>query len=293
MAYITKSNSQRILRKINLAEISDIEGVVYKKPIYFLSKFETKYLLLMQSLLKDPEKFAIEVYKPIINKDTFQFVFESEQPPAYHTNLKCEKLSAGFKNFEIPFEIKERAKEKGGEELEKMQVQKFRDWFKKHFDLFQHDSVGFLNRLDIDWNVQRRLNEIEKDNSGIEDIENYNLADLEREIDKIISEAGSFFTSNPNKQSIIRRFQKLTFLAYKKDEITLNDTGLSDDELKKFLLYYDITFKKPIKQYLLEYYRVKYNPDLSFEGMLLERLNFRECSVCSGTSDKHFVFDVL
>lgn len=291
MAYITKSNSQRILRKINLADIGDIEGEVYKKPIYFLSKFEIKYLLLMQSLLKDPEKFAIEVYKPIVNKDTFQFVYESEQPPAYHTNKNCERLTAGFKNFEIPFEIKERAKEQGGEELEKMQVQKFRDWFKKHFELFQTDSEGFLKRLDIDWNVQRRVNEIEKDNSGIENIENYNLADLEKEIDKIITEAGRFFTSNPDKQSIIRRFQKLTFLAYKKDEITSNDTGLSDEELKKFLLHYDITFKKPIKKYLLEYYRVKYNPDLSFEGKLLERLNFRECSVCNGTADKNYVID--
>lgn len=64
MAYITKANSKRILRKINLNDIPDIAGEVYKKPIYFLSKWETKYLLLMQSLLKEPEKFAIEGKHP-------------------------------------------------------------------------------------------------------------------------------------------------------------------------------------------------------------------------------------
>ncbi|WP_255077172.1 hypothetical protein [Lacihabitans sp. CCS-44] len=55
MAYITKSNANRILRKIDLSKIGEVEGDIYKKPIYFLGKSEVKYLLLMQSLLKDPE----------------------------------------------------------------------------------------------------------------------------------------------------------------------------------------------------------------------------------------------
>ncbi len=292
MAYITKANSKRILKKINLSSIGDIEGDVYKMPIYFLSKWETKYLLLMQSLLKEPEKFAIEVYQPVVNKDTYQYVYESEQPPSYHTNKDCERLHSKFKNFEVPFEIKARIREKGGdEELEKMQVQKFRDWFKNHFDLFQNEPDKFLKRLDIDWNVQRKLNEIDKENSGIENFDNYDLADFEKEIDKIIHEAGRFFTSNPDKQSIIRRFQKLTFLAYKKDAIENNDTHLSDSELKDFLREYDSKFKKPLKELLIEYYRIKYNPDLSFDGKILERLNFRECSFCNGTMTLDYVID--
>jgi hypothetical protein len=291
MAYITKSNSKRILRKINLSQISGVEGEVYKKPIYFLSNYETKYLLLMQSLLKDPEKFAIEVYQPVTNKDTLTYVYESEQPPAYHTNKDCEKLHASFKNFQIPFEVKQRVQEQGGEELVKLQVLKFRDWFKKHFDLFQKDSQGFLRRLDIDWNIQRSVSEIDKENSGTENIENYRLEDLEKEIDKIISEAGKFFNSNPDKQNIIRRFQKLTFLAYKSNPIDKNDTGFSDEELKKFLQFYDEKFKKPVKKFLIEYYRVKYNPELSFEGELLERLNFKECSLCNGTAENNYVID--
>lgn len=248
----------------------------------------------MQSLLKEPEKFAIEVYHPVVNKDTFQYVFESEQPPSYHSNKNCERLTSKFKNFEIPFEIKARVREKAEKEgkteqeiteLEKQQVEVFRAWFKENFELFNADTEEFLKKLDIRWNIQRNVSEIERDNSGVEIFDNLNLAELEIEIDKIISEAGRYFVNNKDKQHIIRRFQKLTFLAYRKGSIDINDTELSDDELRQFLLEYDTKFKKPIKELLIQYYRVKYNPDLSFEGQLLERLNFRACSVCDGTAD--------
>ena len=155
--YITKSNAKRILRKISLSDIGEIEGNVYKKPIYFLSKVEKKYLLLMQYLLKEPEKFAIEVYKPVVNKDTYKYVYESEQPPSYHYNKNCERLAAKFKNFEVPFEIKTRVREKAEKEgksetqieiLEKKQVEIFRAWFKNNLVLFRKNteniSEGFL-----------------------------------------------------------------------------------------------------------------------------------------------------
>lgn len=298
MAYITKANAVRILRKINLNDIPDIEGEVYKKPIYFLSKSETKYLLLMQSLLKEPEKFAIEVYHPVVNKDTFQYVFESGQPPSYHSNKNCERLTSNFKNFVIPSEIKERVRERAKNEgkneqeiveLEKQQVEVFRAWFNKNFELFNADPEEFLKKLDIRWNIKRNVREIERDNSGVKTIDNLNLSELEAEIDKIISEAGRYFVNNKDKQRLIRRFQKLTILAYRKGKIDINETELSDDELEKFLLEYDTKFKKPIKELLVQYYRVKYNQDLSFEGPLLERLNFRACSVCDGKADFNYI----
>jgi hypothetical protein len=116
MAYITNANYKRIIDKINLKEIGNIESDVYKKPIYFLNKSEVKYLQAMQILLKDPEKFAIEVYKPIINKDTLKYVFESKQPACYHEDQDCPNLHSVFRNFEIPAEIKERVRKKATDE---------------------------------------------------------------------------------------------------------------------------------------------------------------------------------
>lgn len=289
MAYITNANYKRIIDKINLKEIGNIESDVYKKPIYFLNKSEVKYLQAMQILLKDPEKFAIEVYKPIINKDTLKYVFESKQPSCYHEDQDCPNLHSVFRNFEIPAEIKERVRKKATDEgkseseilfLEEQQIKIFRRWFNENFICFKADPEEFLRRLDIRWNVQRNVKEIERGNSGMEFIYNLNLVELENEIDKVLREAGRYFTENNDKQDLIRRFQKLTFIAYQKGAIEINDTELSDDELRKFLLEYDTKFKKPIKSLLIQYYRVKYNSDLSFDGLLLDRLNFKPCSNC-------------
>ncbi|MCL9968075.1 MAG: hypothetical protein NBV56_01990 [Aquirufa antheringensis] len=289
MAYITAANYKRIIGKINLKEVGDINVEVYKKPIYFLNKSELKYLQAMQILFKDPEKFAIEVYKPIINKDTLKYVFESKQPACYHEDEECPNLHSVFRNFEIPSEIKERVRQKATDDgkseseilfLEEQQIKIFRRWFLENFICFKTDPEEFLRRLDIRWNVQRNVEEIERDNSGIESIYNLNLVELENEIDQVLREAGRYFTENNDKQDLIRRFQKLTFIAYQKGAIEINDTELSDDELREFLIEYDTKFKKPVKNLLIQYYRVKYNSELSFDGLLLDRLNFKPCSNC-------------
>jgi hypothetical protein len=294
MAYITAANYKRIIGKINLKQVGDIDLEVYKKPIYFLNKSEVKYLQAMQILLKDPEKFAIEVYKPIINKDTLKYVFESNQQACYHEDQDCPNLHSVFRNFEIPYEIKERVREKATNDgkteseiffLEEQQIKIFRRWFIENFICFKTDPEEFLRRLDIRWNVQRNVLEIERVSSGIESIDNLNLVDLENEIDKVLREAGRYFTENKDKQDLIRRFQKLTFIAYQKGAIEINDTELSDDELRKFLIEYDTKFKMPIKSLLVQYYRIKYNSELSFDGLLLDRLNFKSCSNCC-ESDK-------
>ncbi len=289
MAYITKANARMILKKINISDVRNVEGDVYKKPIFFLSKWEIKFLLSMQSLLRNPQNFFIEVYKPIELIDKFQYVFEGDKQPSYHLKKDCDRLTSNFKNFKIPFEIKSRIKEKGEENgltykeiniLITRQVNTFRVWFKKKLEIFNNDPERFIKKLEIRWNVKRRIEEIEMGNSGVEYIENLDLFELEQKIDTLLRETAVYFNTNEDKQSIIRRFQKLTFLAYSDQDIKLNDTELFDKDLKEFLRYYDQKFKKPVKKLLLEYYRVKYNPELSFDGKLLEQLNFLPCLSC-------------
>lgn len=293
--YITQANAKQILRKININDIKNVEQDIFEKPIYFLSKWETNYLLHIKSLLKNPEKYFIEVYQPIENKDTFHYVYETKTPPSYHYDKNCQNLSAVFRNFVIPQEIKDRtlakAEKEGNtshqiEELVQQQVQIFRSWFKSHFQLFTDDLDEFLKKLDIRWNVQRKIHEIELQNSGTALLDNFNLEELKASINKIIDAAGAFFNNNASKQHIIRRFQKLTFLAYKETKIDYNNTALSDAELKQFLREYDKSFKEPIKQLLIQYYRIKYNPELSFKGRILKQLNFRACSLCCSNVDK-------
>lgn len=289
MPFITKSNARKITQKADINKLPDLGDTIYIKPIYFLAKWEIKRLALIKTLIEDPESF-LEIYRPIeLKDDTFTFVFEDVVQPSYHSDKQCTALTSNFKNFKVPYEIKDRTKaqslkegktDKQIKDLIQEQVKLFRDWFKENLDLFDKDIEQFLRKLDIRWNVQRKLEEVELGNSGTESIEDLDLAGLEKAINKIISEAGHFYNSNVDKQPIIKRFQGLTFLAYKPEIIAGNDTGLTDEELKEFLKTYDLAFKKPIKELLIQYYKVKYNPDLSFEGSLLDRLNFKPCFFC-------------
>ncbi len=293
--YITKANYKRMLRKIRISDIGTLEGEVFTKPIYFLSTFEKQKLLLIKKFLMDPENFYIEYYKPVLGEDTYKYVYETEQLPAYHLDSSCDKLLSDFTNFEIPFEIKANIREKALKEgktekeikiLITSYVNLFRRWFKLNLSLYRNEPEKFLKKLEVRWNVKRNIKEIERENSGIQKVENYSLSELEEEINNVLRAAGRFFNENTDKQQIIRRFQKLTFLAYTDKGIINNNTGLSDAKLKAFLKEYDRKFKKPVRELLIEYYRVKYNPDLSFEGKLLEKMNFKPCGHCCAVNNE-------
>jgi hypothetical protein len=280
MAFITKYNSIGILRQIDFSRVKGLKGVVYKKPIYFFGSYEQNILLGVQELFKNPKKFIAEYYIPIKREDKLRFVFEGGKP-AFHLISNCDRLNSKYVNFEIPFEIKDRAEKSGGEEAVLKVVEEFRDWFKQNLYLIEKNEIDeFVKKLDIRWNVQVKPQVIEKKNSGIEVKDNLNLNDLEIRIDDIIKEAGSYFRNNPDKQELIKRFAKYSFLAYSNKYIYKNNTDYSDSEIKEFLKKYDQQFKVPAKDLLIEYYRVKFNPELKFEGKLLEQLGFKPCGLC-------------
>jgi hypothetical protein len=273
MAFLTKSNSLKIISRIDFRQIGNLQGQVYKNPIYCFSQWEENNLLGLKGLLKDPEKFINEYYKPISVVDNLRYVYEGSRP-AYHSKPDCDRLNSNFKNFEIPEEIRERGR---------TEVIIFRKWFKENAYLLEKPEV-FVMRLQAAFGVLINPKAIDYENSGIEEKANLDLKQLEERIDQFISLAGRYYNeSQPDKKEILRRFQKYTFLAYSRKEIYNNDTGLNDDELKEFLRQYDKSFKMPIKDLLIEYYRVQHNPELKFEGSLLEQLGFRPCSACHET----------
>lgn len=270
MAYLTKSNSLKIIARIDFKQIGNLEGEVYKKPIYFFSDYEKNNLLGLKELLKDPETFIQEYYVPIENTDNLRYVYEGGKP-AYHSKPDCERLNSNYRNFEIPEEIREKGKE---------EVLRFRSWFKENQYLLEKPDV-FVARLQMAFGVTMNPKAIDYENSGVEVKENLNLEELEKRINKFISDAGQYFNkADQEKKEIIRRFQKYTFLAYSNKDIQNNNTRFSDEAIKKFLKQYDVHFKRPIKDLLIEYYRVLHNPDLKFEGNLLEQLGFRPCGAC-------------
>lgn len=269
MVYITLSNAKRIVFNKTELKTLNLNGQVYEKPIYFFSYYEKNSLLAIKELLKDPEKFFTEIYKPIHIKDTYRFVFK-EKKPAYHYYLECERLQSDFQNYEIP----EKIRKKGIDE-----IMRFRKWFIEHKHLLDRPDV-FAMRMELAFGISVNPKAINYENSGCNEIENLNLDELRQKIDTLLKEAGRYFYQSEKNKTILNKFSKYTFLAYRQDEIRINDTEYQDEEIKRFLRDYNERFKKPLKKMLIEYYRIKHNPELKLEGYLLEQLGFRPCRHC-------------
>lgn len=268
MAYITLANTNKIIFKSDIKALN-LEGEIYRIPIYFLSKYEENALLAIQELLKDPEKYFNEIYQPYEAVDTYSYVYEGQQP-AYHKFSCCPRLQSDYQNFEIPYDIKEKGPEA---------VKEFREWFEEVKYLLDRPGV-FVARLQARWGIVTSPKAINRDNSGYTIIENLTIEELEEKIDDLIKEAGNFYYKSDKNKEILKRFSKFTFIAYKDDDIYNNDTGYSDEEVKQLLKQYDEEYKRPLKKYLIEYYRLKHNPEIKMEGYLLYRLGFNLCGHC-------------
>ena len=275
MSYLTKGNVSKIIVQVDIsnlpANFADMKGNVYKREIWFLSNMERNKLLLRKELQRNPTAF-IEFYKKLQKKpDSYRYIHEGGTP-AFHSRLDCERLISDFTAFEIPLPIQERGADA---------VTRFRAWFNQNKELFESNPEAFYGRMVAAFGINEVIKQVRYDNSGVEFRENLNLAELEDVINDLIMQASKFIVNiSPLEQTVIKRFGKLTFLAYTKREIANNDTGFSDEQLKEFLKKFADDYKVPITKCLEEYYRVYFNPELKFNGALLEELGFKRCSSC-------------
>lgn len=266
--YITIANAKKIVSQTDLKNLN-LSGEIYKIPIYFLSKYEKDSLLAIQELLKDPEKYFNEIYVPFKPVDTFKYVYEG-RAPSYHADENCSKLHSNYQNFEIPDQIL-----KKGEKT----INEFRKWFEEVKHLLADPPV-FVMRLHARWGIESNPRSIEHSNSGTEIKVNLSIEAMEDKIDSLLRRAGSFFNADEKNKIILRRFGKYTFAAYKSEPLSDNYTGYSDEEVKKFLRDYDSEFKKPLKALLIEYYKLKLNPNIEMKGEFLQKLGFKPCGFC-------------
>ncbi len=269
--YITKSNANRILRQIDYDKLPDNPKIViYKKPIFFLADWEIKKLRITKMLFENFETFVTEYYKPLDNSDTFSYVFEGGQA-AYHSSNTCERLNATYINFKVPQNIKGN----------KDEVMRFRNWFKENQHLLETQKEIFDVRLAANFGAEA-VEKVSGNNSGYSQKENYDLKELEQLIDDYIKREYTYLqNAEATEREVLKSFRKLTYLAYNNKPIkNKNNIDISDEKVKALLLSYDINYKQPVKDLLIEYYRVKNNPNLGFEGYLLERLGFKPCRYC-------------
>ena len=269
MVYITKSNAKRILEKLDFGN-KTFTGVLYEKPIYIFNSYEQKQLLAYKGFMQSPKDFITCIYKKVELEDSFRYIYEGNAP-AYHECKDCERLSADLQNFYVPNEIMD----KGAGE-----VIKFRKWFFENQDVFRNDPEAFQMRMFTAFGIKVNLSEITHKNTGAFEKENLSLEEVKEKLDNLIKECGRFYYANSQNTTILKKYGKRTFLAHKKEPLPDNDTGLSDEYVRKFLIEYEHDFKYPIMRYLREYYRISYNSDLAIDKKILDALGFRPCKAC-------------
>jgi hypothetical protein len=271
VAFITNSKARSIIFNTEIDGKQLYTGTLYKKEIDFFSIKEKNQLLGYKELVQDPDKFFSSIYVKIQKQDNSNLVFTGGTP-SYHEDANCERIKSDYINFEIPEEIIQR-----GEEAKIS----YRSWFKDNIHLLDTNKDLFAAHLNLKFGLNESVKSIELKNQGIFSQDNLNLEELESRIEEYLDQESELYNSSDfEMQSIIRRFKQKTWLGKSSKPILGNNTGRSDQELKIFMRAYDTQFKKPVFELLQTYFRIYYNPDLKFEGKLLEQLGFKPCSKC-------------
>lgn len=270
MAYITKSTYKSILFNWDIEESKVSHRRIYKSPIYMFNNKEEHELRVLQEILENSDDFFQFAYKKQTSVDTYNYVNEGKTP-RYHLKIDCPFLKSDYENFEIPNEIKEKGKES---------VKEFRKWFKSVEELFRKNKGAFAERLRAKYGILVSIKSITKDNSGVTIKENYNVNELEEDIDKLIKSSGRFFYKSNKHTAILKQYSKFSYLGFSSEELSNNNTGYLENEVKDILKEYETTFKRPLKAMLEEYYQIKLNPEISFQGNLLDTLGLKPCFNC-------------
>jgi hypothetical protein len=270
LVYITEANSKRILNSITVTKLN-LNGEIYKTPIYFFNKFECKSLLLLKEFFMNPQKFFNEYYKFVEPQDASKFIFFATAP-SYHVKQTCDRLNSDYVNYLTPSEVLA----KGSSE-----VLRFKMWCASNKYLIDENKKDvFFERCRLAFGLKITPKMVEYNNSGVTTFKNYTIKQIEEMIDNLHTQAPTFFNRDTKTNTILRNLSKYAYLAKKNDFIFSNNTEFSDDEVKKVLLEFDTKFKQPIYRLLREWYRVKYNRTVALDVNILESIGFHACSTC-------------
>jgi hypothetical protein len=237
--------------------------------------------------LQDTGSFIEWCYRKVREQEEAPNLLFKNRAPAYHLSLGCDRLHADYANVTIPPQIQSRGEK---------EIQCFKEWaneagnrrlFEDNIELFK---VKICTRFNISPN---QLHLIIRENSGSFAIGNENLDEIARLIEKLIREAHTFETMNPQNRAILAQYKKYSGLGSSRNPLTGNRTGYPEKIVKSVLRTFYGQFKKPLNRLLLTWIRVKCNSELVFQGSLLEQLGFKACKHCHqkathSTSEKGF-----
>lgn len=284
--FISKSNFQRIANKYKIGEYLE-KTPLFIRDIKFFSKVEENQIMsVKQFLIHSKDEKVVTFTGNGYIKDSYNFINEVSHYAKYHLDEKCTGLTSVYKDLEIPVEIQY----KNGSDIKDIKsIEEFRNWFKSEGieDLYYNDQQKFINKLQLKFNLTNPPKPIELHGCGVQKISNFSEKELEVKINELIRMASEFYNRSKKHRDIMvtANFSKMTYyvtsMKYKGNSIERNNTNYSDDEIRELLVEFYQSIKKPLIQYLIDYWIIKLNPTLNFNKNILEQLDFKSCKRCS------------
>ena len=271
-AYLTVANIKRIVSSyksvIPYSYNFEFHKNLYKRSLFVFSNSELQDLAKYKIFIEKPEIYLTNFSKIAETKKDSGYIFNVNSP-AYHNTLMCDYIHSDFINFFIPDVIKEQGH---------LVIERFVRWCEANRSLFESNRGAFEAKVRLLFKVS--LNEIYRENSGVQDFSILDLSAIEQRIDSILDDAITYYNKEERYHAILDEFAHKTWILHKKEISQYNTTKFDDVEFSSVLMHYKISFKDPVMQLVREYYKQKYNPDFSFDTFLLDQLGFRKCKSC-------------
>lgn len=268
-AYITKSNSERILQQIDLKEV-DIDSISREMQFKWFNKLELRKLKAIELLYSNPDLFLAKYVKLKPRESQKDLVFTSKNGPAYHTNETCEKMLSDYENIRIPERIMHSGKK-----------QEFIEFCNQNATLLEKYPDQFYKRLKWSFGISESI-EVRFMNSGAELFENMTLEELEEALENKIESINNWLQESKESHEIIEVFGVQSFNYDKPECINISrlKSDLSIEQVCETLKMFEMDIKKPLIELFKHYYRMKNNKTLSFNTDILSTLGFHRCGKC-------------
>jgi hypothetical protein len=265
--FITRSNAERIITKVDL---SDIDIACYARELKFkwFNKRELKKLKALEELYSNPILFLHTYVKLQPRKDGHSYVFSSSV--AFHTNEHCDKMLSDFENIKIPSHI-----------MKSGRKQDFIDFCTNNQALRMKYPDQFQNRLRWEFGVREQVM-VRYENSGADRIENMSLEEVSAAINRLLEETNAWIAASSLVRNVIEVFGKQSFNYNKVDELPLDwlSVNASKEKVGEILKRFEINVKQHLITLFKHYFRMKNNKSLRFDHQLLTQLGFKQCSTC-------------
>jgi hypothetical protein len=284
--FITKSTFKSIIAEVDIEGIPQKllgENIFDKMGINYLNSFQVSNLLAFKYLSENPDKITL-YQKQQDSTSLKDYFLVKSSGKKYHLYPDCENIHKRFQNMIIPEVIRK----KGPETCDL-----FREYLTIEFGKFSPNRYNELkdliifkinNKFNVKLNTED-LNLVDLENSGSQITRDYSLEELESNIMSFATEYLELCRQHPD---IFPAFTLRAFLTKIPEKIKFipRDYYMHNrsEEFLEILKSFFHKIQTPTYEMLKEYYMVCFNPELNFEGHLLEQLGLKPCQICQERS---------